>query len=245
MHAETKSLTHSSNFKIFRNQTAIKVRFTLAFSLGIEFVLGQQLRGSDTTGIRTLQNECIPTSDDSFSKTAFVAINITGDDSFHVTTFDLLDLATKFHLSYNALVDCNTIPGSVLEVSSASILTDAVGPKGVVSYLLRVHVICNTCGGDGEVEIFNIPPPSSDEPDVECTCDGPFVSTFVETYNVVFFINISVANIGQLPILNCPSQDFTTFNSRGVCLQSLHHFLPNSLRSFHPNIRKLGHRVCS
>lgn len=189
-------------------------------------VQGISLRGSRMLEEENVEETCIPAGSAPFSKVAYVSVDLAGEDAFNATTFNILDLATSFGLSYNGLVDCAFIRGSVREVGTTNALTEAVNLEDTASHLLRVEIFCNACGDD--VELFSSEPPTTfEEPledvaDVICACDGPFQPAFVELYNDIFstttILNIQVDAVNQLDVLDCPPQNFTTFNSTSVCL---------------------------
>lgn len=191
--------------------------------LGPLLAQGYTLRGSS----RNLQDEtCIPSGSAPFSKVAWVSVDLAGADAFNATTFNELDLATTFEISYNELVDCSYISGSVREVGRTVALTEAVDLENVPSKLLRVDIFCNACGDDvvlfSDESQIDFEEPLKDVEDVECACEGPFKPTFVDLYNEIFSTtttsDIVVSTVNQLPVLDCPPQNITTFNSTGVCL---------------------------
>lgn len=189
---------------------------------------GFQLRGS--TFSRTLQeagtSTCIPAGEAPFTKVAYVAIDLNGTSATNTTTFDLFSLATAFELAYDNQVNCNAVEGSRREVGRTNILIEAVGPDDVASELLRVELFCNSCGSGDEIELFRDTntsqvSPIDDASNVECACEGPFVSSFLDLYNEIFAAsitsNISIVDVNQLTILDCGDQNITTFNETSVC----------------------------
>ena len=183
---------------------------------------GLNLRGSRT--LEEIEDTCIP-ADNTGAKVAYVSVDLTGTDAFNATTFNLLDLATVFEIAYNDLVDCAFIRGSVREVGATNALIEAVNIEDTASHLLRVEIFCNACEDD--VVLFSSEQPTNQEPledvaDVTCACDGPYEPTFVQLYNDIYSttttLNIVVDRVTQLEVLDCPFQNFTTFNSTVVCL---------------------------
>lgn len=172
-----------------------------------------------------LADTCIPVALDSSS--AFVVVDIEGENSNNITDVQLKELASTFELSYNGLVTCDVLPGSIRDLQQTTVLAGAVGPAGSSSYLLKLDFFCNACG-DSEVKVFSTTDsPQEDQPaskiaETECACEGPDTDTFVTLHRNLFEESTSsllqVATVGQIPVLDCPSQDKTTFNSTGVCL---------------------------
>ena len=183
---------------------------------------GLNLRGSRT--LEEVEETCIP-AEGSGAKVAYVSVDLAGTDAFNATTFNVLDLATVFEVAYNDLVDCAFIRGSVREVGATNALIEAVNLDDTASHLLRVEIFCNACEDD--IVLFSDEPTTNDAPledvaDVTCACDGPFEPTFVQLYNDIYSttttLNILVEGVNQLDVLNCPPQNFTSFNSSSVCL---------------------------
>jgi hypothetical protein len=199
------------------------------FSVNAMLTQGSQLRGS--TRSRNLSEDvsstCIPVGSAPFTKTAYVAVDLKGPQAFNASTLDLFNLATTFDLTYDQQVDCSVIAGSRRKVGRANAVVGALGPDGVASKLLRVDVFCNACGDGENIELFSdshtrIEDPFEDVVNVECSCDGPFLQSFVEMYQEVFALttssDISISNLHQLTVLECGEQNVTSFNISGVCL---------------------------
>jgi hypothetical protein len=178
---------------------------------------------------RRSQESCIPVGVFPFVSTGFVLVDLEGADAGNVTESDLLSLSISLQLAYNELVDCAGIPGSTREVQSIDTLPNATSADGLSSYLLRIDVVCNSCG-EGEVLLFSEVDPSLSGTSAaagtidgtECKCEGPFLPDFIELSNVILSVgadlNALIAMANQIPVLDCPPQNFTSFNGSGVCL---------------------------
>jgi hypothetical protein len=177
------------------------------------FAQGSQLRGS-----RNLQDDnCSPELlDTPVQSSAYVVVAIEGEGSSNITDIQLQDLASTFDLSYNTLVSCVALPGSIRDLQQATPLAGAEGP--ISSYLLRLDFFCNACG-EGVVEVFKKESLSIIAP-AECPCEGPQSTHFLDFYGTLFEAAslFQVANVAQVEILDCPTQNTTTFNSTSVCL---------------------------
>jgi hypothetical protein len=224
------------------------------FSWNALLTQGSQLRGS--TRSRNLSEDvssstCIPVGEAPFTKTVYVVVDLNGTQAINASTLDLFNLASTFDVTYDQQVDCSVIAGSRREVGRANVMIDALGPDGVASKLLRVDVFCNACGDGEDVELFGdssttIGDPIEDVGNVECSCDGPFLQSFVEMYQVVFALttssDIGISDVHQLSVLECGEQNITSFNVSGVCLgpdaravQADEEFQPSTYPSEYPS----------
>jgi hypothetical protein len=204
-----------------------KIIFAVFFSNAL-LTQGSQLRGSSTHPRNLdVSSICIPVGEAPFIQTAFVAVDLNGTRAFNASTFDLFNIAAAFEVTYDFQVYCGAIAGSRREVGRIYALTEAVGPDGVASELLQVEIFCNACGDGDDIELFRDSPTTledtiEDVADVACACDGPFIPSFIQSFNAVFALTttsgIVISDVHQLIGLDCGYQNFTSFNASGVCL---------------------------
>jgi hypothetical protein len=210
--ATTATTTATTNNTMFLQKAAL-----ISLTVAPFFAQGYQLRR------RQLQDDtCVPAGVAPFLSSAFVMVDIEGENSNIVTDIQLEQLASTFESSYNGLVNCDARPGSVRALQQVTAVPGAVGPIGFSSYLLRLDFFCNACG-EGEVDVFSaLDEAVSNVPDTQCACEGPETAPFLVLFGNLFEDSTSslrqIATVEQIAVLDCPPQNTTTFNSTGVCL---------------------------